>query len=51
MHDTIINSKLGSNGTAPEDTNVTAGEVFVSWLNNVNYNIDYLDYHHNLINT
>lgn len=35
MHDTVINSKIGSNYEAPEDKNVTVGESFVSFLNNV----------------
>ncbi|CAD8173112.1 unnamed protein product [Paramecium octaurelia] len=35
MHDTVINSKIGSNTEAPEDTDVTTGENFVSYLNNV----------------
>lgn len=35
MHDTVINSKIGSNQEAPEDTEVTGGEIFVSYLNNV----------------
>lgn len=35
MHDTVINSKIGSNTEAPEDSNVTSGESFVSYLNNV----------------
>jgi hypothetical protein len=45
MHDTVINSKLGAKTEAPEDTNITAGENFVSYLNNV-INILNLDYHY-----
>lgn len=38
MHDTVIRSKLGSDKQdAPEDNNITAGEYFVSYLNNVNF--------------
>ncbi|CAD8151578.1 unnamed protein product [Paramecium octaurelia] len=35
MHDTVINSKIGSNTEAPEDQNITSGESFVSYLNNI----------------
>lgn len=36
MHDTVIRSKLGSDKEdAPADDNITAGEYFVSYLNNV----------------
>lgn len=36
MHDTVIRSKLGSDKEdAPIDYNITAGEYFVSYLNNV----------------
>ncbi|TNV75003.1 hypothetical protein FGO68_gene1012 [Halteria grandinella] len=48
MHDTVVNSKLGSKTEAPEDNNITAGESFVSYLNNVNF-INFIDYYNYLI--
>ena len=35
MHDTVVNSKIGSTVEAKEDMTVTPLESFVSYLNNV----------------